>query len=90
MALDPETAAQITAETRESFAQISRARAAHAEEAATELTQVGTQLHALYGATAANMLTGIINQQANSQQALKSAGYFPTVLPIASTPVAGS
>lgn len=87
MPLDAEVASQILTESRESFAQVSRQRAAHVEENATHISHTQINLQALYGASAANLLTGISNQQANTQQALKSAGYFPTVVPIVQTPV---
>lgn len=88
MALDAAVEAQIAAESRESFALMARGRAAHQEEMATAYSQVGVQQQSIYGALASNMLTGVVNQQANTQQALKSAGYFPTVLPITETPKA--
>ena len=80
MALDPEVAAQISAESRESFALIARQRAAHAEEVATGYSQVGVQQQSLNPAMSASMLTGIINQQANAETALKNSGFYPTYM----------
>lgn len=78
MALDPAVADQIAAESRESFAQIARQRAAHTEEVATGYSQVGLNLQSLYGAISATVLTGLTNAQANAQTSLKAAGYWPT------------
>ncbi len=80
MAIDPEVASQISGESRESYAQLARQRAAHAEETATAYSQVGVQQQSLYGAMSASILTGMLNPQANADTALKAAGFWPTFM----------
>lgn len=80
MPIDPEIAAQISAESRETFSQTARMLMVHAEQVGTGYGQVGVQQQSLYAALSSNMLTGVVNQQANTQQALKAASTFPLVV----------
>lgn len=88
MPLDAEVASQMllhaaqaysqeAVETRGALSQIARQRAAHVEEIATHISNTQTNLQTLYGATSANLLTGISNAQANAAQAQKLGLMFP-------------
>lgn len=71
---------QIAVESRENFAGIARARAAHQEEVATGLSQAQQNLSTLYGALTAQLLTGLISPPANAEVAGKNALMYPSVM----------